>query len=320
MSIEFRVIEGSHYASQASELLSLAWRPPALHYSPEYVHWLLSFPGPGDAPAAAAFDGSRFVGFAASVHRRLRHGSRTTNALVVTLVAVHPDARNRGVAGGLYASLLGAIRDAPLFTFALDNSAGERAIRSSYRKAGWELRCFGEYPNSATVLPQTSFDSEWREVSSADAPATLRAAIDACAADPRQLWNHPDDAQLEHYFRDPRGRRLLMRRSEEGSLSAAWALPIEFVSPDGIQSVLTIDSVWMPHRPAGPLRSLVAAIASLWPSMHGVVNAPNLLSFDPADLRRVGFRQVGSRFRGYSASLPGWEGWEGCEGSNLEII
>ena len=106
--MEYRLVEqAAGLAADASALLQLAWKPPALHYSPEYLAWQLSFPGPWPSPAAAAFDGSTLMGFAASTHRRIRAGHRSLDASLVSFVAVHPDHRNQGITGKLYATLLG---------------------------------------------------------------------------------------------------------------------------------------------------------------------------------------------------------------------
>jgi hypothetical protein len=324
VAIEFRLADGTEYVDAASQLLAAAWRPPALHYSPEYLSWQLSFPGPGGPPpAAAAFEGSRMVGFAASIHRRLRQGADLVNALVVTFVAVDPAFRNRGVATGLYDLLLKTIQEwrMPIVTFAIPGSGGERAIQSAYARVGLELTPFGEYPHFACLAAQPGENPEWIAAGAGEVPAALRAAIAACAADPGQPWSDPSDAQIDHYLQDPRGRRLLVRRAPDSIASAAWALPVEFVSPAGVQSALTLESIWIPRTAPASLGGLASAAAALWPAFKpAVVQAPNMFGFDSGALRLAGFRQAGTRLRGYLASAPGERPLGAATGTNLELV
>jgi GNAT superfamily N-acetyltransferase len=322
VAIEFQLVPGPPFAPQASAILSAAWPAPALHYTPEYLRWQLSFPGPLPAPAAAAFVDSIPAGFAASTHRRLRHGRELIDVLVVSFVAVHPDFRNRGLAAGLYRTLLEAIAGMrlPVVTFAQAGSAGQRAIERAYPDAGFHLQSLGSYPAFACV-PRPSLEAEWAPEESG-APrlgASFEGVVDACAADRSLLWNAPTEAQQRHYRLDPRPRKLLRLDSGEGAPAAAWALQTAYVTPRGVDSVATIDCAWLNRSRPDLLPGLAAAVARIWPAT-AVVNAPSLAGFDPKLLRHAGFRQIGPGFLGYAATPAGAVPLPAALAVNSEIV
>lgn len=307
MAIEFHLVSGPQFAPQASAILTAAWPAPALHYTPAYLRWQMSFPGLGPAPAAAAFVDSNPAGFAASTHRRLRHGSEVIDVLLVSFVAVHPDFRNRGIAAGLYRTLLAAIvaTRLPVITFAQAGSAGQRAIERAYPQAGFQLRSLGSYPGFACA-PRASHETQWmREEStwSLNGPS-VAAAVDACATDRSLFWSAPTNAQWRHYRKDPRQRTLLSLNSGDGESAAAWVVQTAYVTAQGVDSVATIDCAWLNRGRPDLLPGLASAVARISPAAT-VVNAPNLAGFDPQQLRHAGFRQVGPGFHGYCAIPPG---------------
>ena len=302
MAIEFHLVPGPQFAPQASAILTAAWAAPALHYTPEYLRWQMSFPGPVAAPAVAAFVDSVPAGFAGSTHRRLRHGPEVVDVLLVSFVAVHPDFRSRGIAAGLYRTLLAAIAATrlPVITFAQPGSAGQRAIEKAYPEAGFELRSLGSYPGFACA-PRASQDTQWV---CEESKATLDVVVDACAPDRSLLWSAPTDAQWRHYMQDPRPRSLLSLNSSASEPAAAWAVQTAYVTAQGVNSVAAIDCVWLNRARPDLLPGLASAVARISPAA-AVVNAPSLAGFDPKLLRNAGFRQVGSGFQGYCATARG---------------
>ena len=321
MAIEFHLVPGPQFAPQASAILTAAWPAPALHYTPEYLRWQLSFPGPGTAPAAAAFVDSNPAGFAASTHRRLRHGSEVIDALLVSFVAVHPDFRNRGIAAGLYRTLLAGVAATrlPVITFAQADSAGQRAIERAYPEAGFQLRPLGSYPGFACV-PRPSREMQWeREESTLPLDwSSVAAAVDACATDRSLLWSAPSDAQFRHYLQDPRPRNLLSLKSGGVEPAAAWVVQTAYVAGQGVNSVATIDCAWVNRRRPELLPGLASAVARISPAAT-VVNAPSLAGFDLKRLRDAGFRQTGPGFHGYCATAPGAVPLPSAEAVNCEI-
>lgn len=307
MAIEFQLVLGPQFAPQASAILAAAWAPPALDYTPAYLHWQLSFPGPCAAPAAAAFVDSNPAGFAGSTHRRLRRGSEIVDVLLVSFVAVHPDFRNRGIAAGLYRTLLAAIAatQLPVITFAQAGSPGQKAIERAYPQAGFELRSLGSYPGFACA-PRPSHETSWiRQESTPELDwPSIAAAVDTCAADRALLWSAPTDAQWRHYRQDPRPRSLLFLNSNDGERAAAWMVQTSYVTTQGVESVAAIDCAWLNRGRPDLLPGLATAVALNSPAAN-VVNAPSLAGFDPKLLRQAGFRQVAPGFHGYCATAPG---------------
>ena len=294
MSFEIRRVARAEFATEASEILSGAWAPPALHYSPEYVSWQLDFPGPCEAPAVAAFVGSLPVGFAAGVHRRVRVAGEAVDVLVVTFVAVLPDYRGQGIVHALYARLLADIRQSglPVITFGRSNSSGQRAIEHAYPAADFPLKAFGEYAGYA-IMPRSVSPGGWN-VSTALPPIPLETPL---------AWSSPTELQFEHYSRDPRKRRLWMH--PDGGW--AWATEIEFVSQKGLETVTTLEAI--SGVPLDRLAGLAAAAGE-----GRLVQAPNLMGYNPQGLRPIGFRQVSTPWVGY------WSGSAPANATNLEII
>ena len=322
MAIEFQLVPGPQFAPQASAILTAAWPAPALHYTPAYLHWQMSFPGPGGAPAAAAFVDSTPAGFAGSTHRRLRHGPEVIDVLLVSFVAVHPDFRNRGIAAGLYRTLLAAIAATrlPVITFAQAGSAGQRAIERAYPEAGFQLRSLGSYPGFACA-PRASQETQWicQENTLSHNGFSVKVAMDACAADRKLVWSAPTDAQWRHYLQDPRPRSLLSLDSGDSEMAAAWVVQTAYVTAQGVNSVATIDCAWLNRGRPDLLPGLAAAVARISPAAT-VVNAPSLAGFDPKLLRHAGFRQVGLGFHGYCATVPGAVPLPPAEAVSCEIV
>ena len=321
MAIEFHLVPGAEFAAQASAILTAAWTAPALHYTPEYLRWQMSFPGSMPAPAAAAFVDSIPAGFAASTHRRLRHGPELADVLVVSFVAVHPKYRNRGIAAGLYRTLLAAIAGTrlPVITFAQAGSAGQKAIERAYPQAGFELRSLGTYPGFACA--PRSHETQWvGEENMPDLDGTpVAVAVEALATDRRLLWSAPTAAQWRHYLQDPRPRSLLSLNSGEGEMAAAWVVQTAYKTPHGVDSVATIECVWLNRARPELLTGLAGAVGKISPAAT-VVNAPSLAGFDPKLLRQAGFRQVGAGFHGYSASAAGAVPLPHAEAVSCEIV
>ena len=317
MAIEFQLVPGTEFAPQASAILTAAWPAPALHYTPEYLRWQLSFPGPLAAPAVAAFVDSNPAGFAGSTHRRLRHGPEVIDVLLVSFVAVHPDFRNRGIAAGLYRTLLPAIAGTrlPVITFAQPGSAGQRAIERAYPEAGFELGSLGSYPGFACA-PRASQEAQWAREGNVSA---LDVAVDTCTSDRNLLWSAPTDAQWLHYMQDPRPRSLLSLNSNDGEPGAAWVVQTAYVTAQGANSVAAIDCVWVNRARPDLLTGLATAVARMSPTAT-VVNAPNLAGFDPKQLRQAGFRQVAPGFLGYSATAHGAAPLPPAHVVNCEVV
>jgi GNAT superfamily N-acetyltransferase len=321
VAIEFQLVPGPQFSPQASAVLTAAWAAPALHYTPEYLRWQMSFPGPGPAPAAAAFVDSKPAGFAASTHRRLRHGPEIIDALLVSFVAVHPDFRGRGIAAGLYRTLLAAIAATrlPVVTFAQPGSAGQRAIERAYPEAGFQLRSLGSYPGFACV-PRASHEARWVCVESTPLDrSSVAAAVEACATDQRLFWSAPSDEQWRHYREDPRPRTLFSLNSANGELGVAWVVQAAYMTAQGVNSVAIIDCAWLNRGRPELLAGLASAVMQT-STAASVVNAPNLAGFDAKLLRQAGFRQVAPGFQGYCATAPGTPLLPPGDAASCEIV
>jgi GNAT superfamily N-acetyltransferase len=327
MRVTYALVDGAAHAAAASELLNEAWRPPALDYTPEYMRWQLSFPGPWLAPAVMAFSGSTPAGFAAATPRRVCFRGTHYDAMVLSFVCVRPEYQAQGIASGLYEHLLARIAGLGclVITYTASGSAGDRVLRRAYREAGFSMHPIGEYAVYAGMVKGgTPGVTPWRASVTED-PGTLRDRIDECARqDATLIHSDPSDAQLEHYMRDPRPRRFLTAVHEsEGVISSAWAICSGMRGPNGRDTILSLDSVFAPRNRAGALPPLLdTAVEALCGTLTGpvVVAAPSLTGFSAAELRAAGIRKTASSFVGFVCApfLP--EGIEHADGTTLEVI
>lgn len=315
--MDYRLVDGPAWSAEASTLLALSWRPPAVLYSPKYLNWQLSFPGPWPAPAVVALDKDKVAGFAATMHRRIRHKDLLRDALLVSFVAVHPDCRNMGVAAELYAHLLDATRkyDAPLITFGQNGSAGQRCIDRAYPAAGFCLQSLGDFPVLSCMARPATTPSAWMPGGYDE----LQAAIEHCCTRQNFVWSHPTPEQFEHYLKDPRGRRLLACYNPDKTIAgAAWIARVEYINGGQINHVTTVDSVWLRSEQSDLLPSLVSSAGQVFPDK--IVNAPSLAMFDSQQVRQQGFRQTSAAFRGYGASASAGPPFADATGSNMEVV
>ena len=322
MAVTYSLVDGAAHALAASEILNEAWRPPALDYTPEYMRWQLSFPGPWPVPAVMAFNGSAPAGFAAATPRRVRYGGTHYDAVVLSFVCVRPEYQGQGIARGLYERLLEriAVLGCLVITYTTPGSAGDRVLQHAYPEAGFTMHAIGEYAMHARVAKgaaQRAFGAEDFGV--------LRSCIDECAKqDPALIHSDPSDAQLEHYMRDPRPRQLLIAVDEsQGPTGAAWAIRSDMRGPNGRDTILALDSVFVPrNRPEAlpPLFEMAGEVLHSNSAGPMVVAAPSLTGFSAADLRSAGIRKTASGFVGYvcAPGLP--EGFDRADGTTLEVV
>jgi len=325
MALSFELVDGAGLSADASRLLEEAWNPPAVHYTPNYLTWQLSFPSPSGLPCAAAFDGSKLVGFAGATARRLRHGAGDIYAAIVSFVAVHPDWRGQGAATGMYRILVQALaeREIPVITYAMPATAGERALLKAYPAAGFRIQPLGTYSNYAFARGGDGTDEQWRGYFSEDAAVLSSLAEELADEDTTGLWSGPTQPQLEHYFTDPRPRKLiLVEHASTGHRGGGFVLRSELRTPDGVVTVTTLDSVWLQSAAITALPCLLRLAAAAWPhsgTAPPVVMCPNLSGFDPSALRSIGLRKTGGQFCGYFCST-GRQSCPGAERTNLEIV
>jgi GNAT superfamily N-acetyltransferase len=304
--ISTSLVFGAEHAGAASELLNEAWNPPAIHYTAAYMAWQRTFPAPWQLPAAIALDCETLVGFAGTTARRLQHGSQVEWAIIVSFVAVKPHRQRLGIAGALYDTLLDALRKlhAPVVTFAIPGSAGERTLRRAYARSGFQIRPFGTYASHMAMAPETAELANW-ESFVGDPGELLPRIAEYCAADETLAWNAPDHAEITHYVMDPHKRAFVaLRRRGQDWCGGAFLVETELRSAQGVHVIPTIESVFLRREDAVAL-PLLFNKARTWgkPSSTGMIAAPNLVAFDEATLQKARIRRVGAGFQGYACGL-----------------
>jgi hypothetical protein len=262
------------------------------------------------------------IGFAGLTPRRIRFNHRPAAAYVLSFVAVHPVCRGRGLAAGLYAALLDAVRgtELPVIGFALLGSAGQRTLLRAYEAAGLHWRPLGEFPTYGFLSPRVAPPPD--VYTEEPAAADLMPAIEACVG-PRTVWSAPDARQLDHYRQDPRPRTLvLVRGPDRQAVGAGLVVRADMATSRGVEPAVTVESVFLLRPDAATLRALLNHAARRWPSAAGPtpVMAPNLQGLAAALLRSAGVRQVAPGFAGYVGAADPSHPLLEAKGTNLEIV
>lgn len=314
MALAIRPVEALPAAQTASELLNRAWKIPAIDYSPEYMEWQLSFPAPWPLPAAMAFLDSRPVGFAAATCRRIRLGSFATHAAVVSFVCVDPETRGQGIASGLYDCLLSEIArlNCPIVTWGAPSSQGQRILVKAYERNHFAVQPLGSYAVYAGMAGRNDSLAGWTVKEGGDLSAVQ-------IGDRNLLWGDPAPEQVQHYERDPRGRKLLVA-THENSMAAAYVFRAHLRTLKGTELVTTLESVFAPRTKPEAVAVLLEAASRLWPSESPIVTATNLHGFTPESLRAFGIRQTGSGYAGYLCTRSVLPGQDLVTGTALEVI
>jgi hypothetical protein len=268
-----------------------------------------------------AFDGDEPVGFFGVVPRRMRYGDRRLEAHLLSFLAVRPAWRGP-LTFAIYTKLVEVIRAAgkPVVTFPQPGSIAERMLFWNFERAGFRTCSLGSYRTYGAVSrPGPSvLDARAMEGDEDEFLEVIR-----CCRDERTLWSDPDRDQLRHYREDPSRRALaLVRDGSDRPIGAAMVALSEVVSPQGLESIPMIDSVFLPRPSAEALIALVRFASERWAgrATSPVVSAPNLAGIDVAILRAAGLRATPSVFQGYFFVPMTKAPPEAIAGTNLEIV
>ena len=294
------VVDASTYATVVSRILQAAWKPPCLHYSPEYLAWQFSFPADTRPLAAIAFVDGQPMGCVAATSRRFRYAQTEFTGNVLSFVAVDPAASGRGLASRLYTAFLDALPlDVPVIAFAEPGSIGERVLitsiaRANYRQrslrvcraAGYLGKSTGSSPPTGVIVRDSvTFDDF--------------AAANRVANDIGIVWTDFTPGQWEHYRDDPRGRSMVVIQDLGGApLGTAMVVTAESVSAQGLESVTMLEGVAL-NKPAPDAISAMFRFAAVRARAGSPVIASNLSYIDHEVIRAAGSRALPSSFNAH---------------------
>jgi GNAT superfamily N-acetyltransferase len=292
-TIECRAVDPLDVGPAAAEILRLAWAPPCLYYSDDYVNWQLAFPGTGRARAALATHGLRTVGFMAAIPRRIWLDGRVASIHVRSCLAVHPEYRGMGVAGRLVRLILAT--DGTTVGFTEPGSPTEHILAASARARGLTFRRAAELRTYA--FTGTRRDPDPPAVVREAAVDEFKAAADGCTGG-GTAWSRPTANQLRHYAEDPRGSCLAIAHGRDGTtLGAGLIVRSHIVTARGVEVVPSLDAVFLHRGHDTALAALGMFALDRWQSDGpAVVTAPNLHTVPPDAIRRAGFRATRSAF------------------------
>lgn len=314
-------VDVTSVAEEASLVLREAWAAPVLHYTADYLRWQLGFPGT-PAPCVLAREGGEPAGFIGLAPRRFRFRGAETDGYVLSFVAVRPAFRGRGLAGELYAELLGGLRATGLPSAVFIEAhapAARHVLLKAVERLGFQVKPLGQHVNygflarAKAALPAATVVEAERVEDALD-------PIAACGARDT-LWSAPGRAQLEHALRDPRPRKLLLIQDGGRTVGAALVFLAEIVAVKGIEQVATIDTVFLPEPTPDRVAALArgAAAAFTGRTTASVVSAPSLANVPPDVLKAAGLVRTGAV---YDAFLLHGERHPclDAEVTNLEVV
>lgn len=290
------------FAGSASRVLREAWEPTCVNYSPEYLRW--QFESPGDRPAAgvAAFDGDEVVGFFGSVPRRLRLGGERFEARLLSFLAVRPAWQGPlGVPFFLYKALLDAADGprGPLVAFVQPNSVSERILLPQLRSRRYRVIPLGACRNH--VGRGGRRDAGYTCVEAVDRMPEYLSIVPRCDEGGR-LLSDPGPAPIAHSKNDPRGRTVVVVLGPGGEpVGGATVGVSEVMSPTGLESVATLEGLFLPEPSAPLLQALTRFAVERWGGRltSKLVTIPNVQGIDPAVLLAAGIRATPGVFLGY---------------------
>jgi GNAT superfamily N-acetyltransferase len=316
-AIHVTCVDPRSVAGAASRVLTDAWPPPCLVYSPGCLAWQLGFPGQVEARAVLATDGDEPVGFAGSTPRRVWFKGEAHEIHIVSFVAVRPPWQGMGLSGQLYRTLLASLREAgaTVVTFAQPDSAGEHALVRAYGAAQFVVRTLA--PHLAYGYRPTGISSALRarEVE----PPTLLECVRP--ADEGVLWWAPDAREAAHLRSDPRRRQTLVLEDDQGhALAGGTAVEQDLSTGGGATKVASLETVYLAEPEPERLRGLCEAVTRLheWPS--GAVTATSLATLTPDLVRSAGLRRLPAGFHAYLCSASRLGPMAEVRATNLPVV
>jgi hypothetical protein len=262
-------------------------------------------------------------GLGAAIPCRLRLGQESADLLAASFVAVRPAWRGHRVSADLYHMLTQQIRPlgCPRLTFAEAGSRSARYLPRYYQQIGVQVRSLGGYRVHACLVRPEEPNPLGVVAEETDAGTFARATRQF--RDARTLWNDPDDAQLDHYLQDPRGRTLVILRRPDGSdVGAAMVMRAVLRTAQGIESVPALENLCLPPTAPEGLRALCQFAGRRFgvPGRPTVVTLANAWGTDAAALRAAGMRQTRAAWHGYIAATDPRHPFLSAEGTNREVI
>lgn len=289
-------------AQQGSELLSAAWQPPCLAYTPGYLRFQCGFPT-GRAPAAvAAWRGDTMVAFVAATGRRtnigdmylssflaLRPGTISSVALAVIRTQIRTGLRGR----------------CPTLVFAQSGSVGE-ALLEAIDTMGLRRLPIGEHRVHSALPPEAPAGFDVEEVS----PEAWANEMHLMRND-ALLAPSFDAETLAHFLSDPGGRRLLCVRHQGEIVAAAMGAATEMRTPAACMRVPALHYIRLKRQAPEPLVALFAAVRD---PQSPVVTVPNTSTIAPAVAKAARLRATGAAFSAWvctnNCTIPDIRGTE----------
>lgn len=271
-------------AQQGSELLSAAWQPPCLAYTPGYIRFQCGFPTNRPPAAVAAWQQDTMVAFVAATGRRANIG----DLYLSSFLALRPGTVSSVALAVIRTQIRTVLRErCPTLVFAQSGSVGE-ALLETIDTMGLRRLPIGEHRVHAALPPEPPAGFEVEEV----APETWANEMHLMRED-ALLAPSFDAETLAHFLSDPGGRRLLCVRHQGDIVAAAMGATTDVRTPAACMRVPTLHYIRLKRQAPEPLIALFSAVRD---PRSPVINVPNTSRIAPAVAKAAGLRATGAAF------------------------
>jgi hypothetical protein len=291
-------------AHEGSDVLSAAWHPPCLAYSPAYIQFQCGFPTNRAPAAVAAWQGDTMVAFVAAACRRTNVG----DMYLSSFLALRPGTVSSVAIAVIRTQIRLTLRErCPTLVFAQSGSVGE-ALLGAIDAMGLRRIALGEHRVHSAFPPQApaGFDVE-------ELPPEAWAREMHQMRDDTLLAPSFERETLAHFLRGPGGRRLLCVRHRGHIVAAAMSAMTEMRTSTAAARIPTLHYIRLKQQEPEPLTALLAAAHD---PQSPVVTVPNTCTISPAVAKAAKLRATGAAFSAFlcpnNCTVPDIRGTE-CE-------
>jgi hypothetical protein len=287
LRLQIRRVDPISFAAEASEILKCAWRPPCIDYTPEYLRFQCGFPTRLDPVALAAYQGDEALGFVAATGRNsnigdIYHSSflsfRPGSLSSLPLVLLRSEIKTIQKSGR------------PVLLFAEVGSIGQSLLKC-IESIGMKQVSLGEYRIHAAVPKSAALSMRVKQVPMAEWARDAQRMSDDSLLSPVF-----DSANLQHFVKDPGGRKFLSVIAGGKVIAVAMQGYTPTVTATGNSQIPALHYVRLGEQRA---EALMALLEFAKDASNPVVTVPNVAGISQNIARAAGLRATGSAFAAY---------------------
>jgi len=283
------------WVDAASRLLKAVWEPPALDYTPAYLHWQFTRPSHLPPLCFVIGDGEQLSCFVAAIGHGVEFNGETCHVYLSSHFAAARGSNGMNALGVLRAEGKAiAVADVPAVSFAAPGSLGEKVMRF-VAVEGLMGKRYGLLPGYMAPARPNAPNAEMVD---ADVFAAARSELVAPA---ETLDVSLDRESLAHYETHPWTREFVVARDGSRSTATGIAGTLRTLTRSGAQTVATLSALRV-RDPAG-LAAMISYTARRFDTRF--VSLPVCEHVGLEVLQSVGARRVPTEFGWHLYAKPG---------------